>query len=55
MNKERIRLIYLTMLCVSLIVFCFSLFILLQVKEEDIYKTEYNKSIESIKNKPISK
>ena len=55
MRNERLKLIYLIMLCVSLIVFCFSLFILLQVKEDDVYKTKYNKSIESINNKPITK
>jgi hypothetical protein len=55
MRNERLKLFYLIMLCVSLIVFCFSLFIILEIKQEEVYKMKYNKLIESIKRKPITK
>jgi len=44
MNKERIRLIYLTMLFISSVVFCFSLFCLLKNKKDKNYKLEDKKN-----------
>lgn len=54
MKNERLKLFYLIMLCISLIVFCFSLFLIIQIKNEEVYKIK-NNLIESNKCNPVNK
>lgn len=55
MKNEKLKIVYLIMLCVCLIVFCFSLFILIETKKEELYKLEHNKLIELSKTKSVTK